>query len=85
MIALLTPRHPIDLLAGVESAKLQGRPYTIVFVGVNGVGKSTSLAKVVYFLKRKGYKVLHFLSVECVWCPCFLSCIVAGFCFIRRC
>jgi signal recognition particle receptor subunit alpha len=27
-------------------AKKKGRPYVIVFVGVNGVGKSTNLAKV---------------------------------------
>ena len=30
----------------------RGRPYVIVFVGVNAVGKSTSLAKVAYLLKQ---------------------------------
>jgi signal recognition particle receptor subunit alpha len=39
-------------------AKAQGRPYVIVFVGVNGVGKSTSLAKVCYYLKSQGCKML---------------------------
>ena len=34
----------------VREAKARGRPYTIVFVGVNGVGKSTNLAKVAYWL-----------------------------------
>jgi signal recognition particle receptor subunit alpha len=34
------------------------RPYTIVFVGVNGVGKSTSLAKVCYWLQQNGLKVM---------------------------
>jgi len=28
-------------------------PYVIVFVGINGVGKSTSLAKVAYYLKQR--------------------------------
>lgn len=28
--------------------------YSIVFIGVNGVGKTTSLAKVAYYLKTKG-------------------------------
>jgi len=35
-------------------AKKQGKVYSIVFIGVNGVGKSTSLAKMAYFLKSKG-------------------------------
>jgi len=26
----------------------EGRPFVIIFVGVNGVGKSTTLAKVAY-------------------------------------
>ena len=29
----------------------KGKPYVIVFVGVNGVGKSTNLAKVAYLFK----------------------------------
>jgi signal recognition particle GTPase len=29
----------------------------MVFVGINGVGKSTSLSKVCYFLKTHGLKV----------------------------
>ena len=36
--------------AQVREAKARGRPYTVVFVGVNGVGKSTNLAKVAYWL-----------------------------------
>ena len=36
-----------------QNAKARGVPYTIVFIGVNGVGKSTSLAKVAYYLKTK--------------------------------
>lgn len=34
-----------------------GKVYSIVFVGVNGVGKSTSLAKVCHYLKTNGCKV----------------------------
>ena len=32
----------------------RGKVYTVAFIGVNGVGKSTSLAKVAYLLKNKG-------------------------------
>lgn len=36
---ILTPNRQIDILAGVVEANEQKRPYSIVFVGVNGVGK----------------------------------------------
>lgn len=41
----------------VREAKGRGRPYTIVFVGVNGVGKSTNLAKVAYWLLQNDVSV----------------------------
>ncbi len=31
------------------------RPYVIMFVGVNGTGKTTTVAKVAYLLKKKGF------------------------------
>lgn len=43
---ILTPKVDIDLMRGVAQAQAEKRPYTVVFVGVNGVGKSTSLSKV---------------------------------------
>ena len=50
---ILTPNRQIDVLQGVVEANEQKRPYSIVFVGVNGVGKSTSLAKTAsYFLSK---------------------------------
>jgi len=54
---ILTPKKPIDVLSGVMAAKEAGRPYTITFCGVNGVGKSTSLAKVAAYFRSHGYKV----------------------------
>ena len=46
LIRILTPRRSIDILRDVHAAKEQRKPYVMVFVGVNGVGKSTNLAKV---------------------------------------
>lgn len=46
LVRILTPRRSVDILRDVQAAKEQGRPYVITFVGVNGVGKSTNLAKV---------------------------------------
>ena len=51
---VLTPKVNIDILKEAQNAKARGVPYTMVFIGVNGVGKSTSLAKVAYYLKNKG-------------------------------
>lgn len=46
LIRILTPRRSIDILRDVHAAKEQRKPYVVVFVGVNGVGKSTNLAEV---------------------------------------
>jgi signal recognition particle receptor subunit alpha len=55
---ILTPRRRIDILREVRQAQQEQRPYSIVFVGVNGVGKSTSLAKVCSWLQQNGLKVM---------------------------
>lgn len=46
LVRILTPKRSIDILRDVHAAKEQRKPYVVVFVGVNGVGKSTNLAKV---------------------------------------
>ena len=51
---LLTPKKHIDILKGALAAKKRGQVYSLVFIGVNGVGKSTSLAKTAYYLSKKG-------------------------------
>ncbi|KAG1723882.1 signal recognition particle, alpha subunit, N-terminal-domain-containing protein [Suillus lakei] len=46
---ILTPKTSTDLLL---------MPYSITFVGVNGVGKSTNLSKVCFWLIQNGLRVL---------------------------
>eukprot|EP00771_Trimastix_marina_P000796 gnl/Trimastix_PCT/1825.p1 GENE.gnl/Trimastix_PCT/1825~~gnl/Trimastix_PCT/1825.p1 ORF type:complete len:715 (-),score=158.68 gnl/Trimastix_PCT/1825:146-2185(-) len=55
---ILTPQHQVDVLRGIQRAKELHRPYSIVFCGVNGVGKSTNLSKIAYWLNQNGVKVL---------------------------
>ena len=61
---ILTPTSSLDLLREVEavaspSNKQQSRrPYVISIVGVNGVGKSTNLSKICFFLLQNNYRVL---------------------------
>eukprot|EP01103_Thecamoeba_quadrilineata_P013220 TRINITY_DN3600_c0_g1_i1.p1 TRINITY_DN3600_c0_g1~~TRINITY_DN3600_c0_g1_i1.p1 ORF type:complete len:636 (+),score=152.31 TRINITY_DN3600_c0_g1_i1:25-1908(+) len=55
---ILTPSKNIEILRDVKAVnEREDRPFTIVFVGVNGVGKSTNLAKVCYWLQENGNKV----------------------------
>ncbi|XP_020588542.1 signal recognition particle receptor subunit alpha [Phalaenopsis equestris] len=67
LLRILTPKRSVDILRDVHSAKEQGKPYVIVFVGVNGVGKSTNLAKVAYWLLQ------HNISVMLAACDTFRS------------
>jgi signal recognition particle receptor subunit alpha len=55
---ILTPRQSVDILADISAKRGSGRPYVITFCGVNGVGKSTSLAKTCFYLINNGYKVM---------------------------
>jgi fused signal recognition particle receptor len=53
-ISDLFPVEPPDLLNIVK----QKKPYVICFVGVNGSGKTTSIAKVAHMLKQNGLSVV---------------------------
>uniref|UniRef100_A0A5B6YW73 SRP54-type proteins GTP-binding domain-containing protein n=1 Tax=Davidia involucrata TaxID=16924 RepID=A0A5B6YW73_DAVIN len=67
LVRILTPRRSIDILRDVHAAKEQRKPYVVVFVGVNGVGKSTNLAKVAYWLLQ------HEINVMMAACDTFRS------------
>ncbi|XP_048326377.2 uncharacterized protein LOC107413068 [Ziziphus jujuba] len=67
LVRILTPRRSIDILRDVHAAKEQRKPYVVVFVGVNGVGKSTNLAKVAYWL------IQHNINVMMAACDTFRS------------
>lgn len=49
LVQILSPRRRVDILRDAMEAKKQKRPYVMTFCGVNGVGKSTNLAKVNFF------------------------------------
>jgi fused signal recognition particle receptor len=42
----------------VEEAKKSPKPFKILFIGVNGVGKTTTIAKVAYMFKENGLSIL---------------------------
>ncbi len=55
---ILTPKKSVDIVQDIRRCNAEGNPYSIVFIGVNGVGKSTSLSKVCYYLLQQRFKVL---------------------------
>ncbi|KAL8993041.1 MAG: hypothetical protein Q9169_006641 [Polycauliona sp. 2 TL-2023] len=56
---LLTPTTSLSLLTTISTTNTtQSRPYTISIVGVNGVGKSTSLSKLAFFLLQNNLSLL---------------------------
>lgn len=58
LVQLLSPKRRVDILRDVMEAQKQQRPYTITFCGVNGVGKSTNLAKIAFWLIENDLRVL---------------------------
>jgi fused signal recognition particle receptor len=58
LIEILTTKETVNLLENIEQKRQMKEPYTILFVGINGTGKTTSIAKVARFLMKKGYSVV---------------------------
>lgn len=58
LMKLLTPKRRIDILRDVMESKENKKPYVITFCGVNGVGKSTNLAKICFWLVENNFTIL---------------------------
>ena len=58
LLETMLTNDKIDLLKTVEEKLRKGEPLVIVFVGINGTGKTTTIAKVARFLTKKGYSVV---------------------------
>jgi fused signal recognition particle receptor len=58
LLSVLTTNEKIYLLKRVEEKRKSNEPYVILFVGINGTGKTTSIAKVANFLIKNSYSVV---------------------------
>lgn len=47
-----------DLLDKAQEKKAKGEPLVVMFVGINGTGKTTTIAKVTHLLQGQGYTVV---------------------------
>jgi len=48
----------IDLLEIIKRSKAKGEPFSVMFVGINGTGKTTTIAKITKLLQKNGYSVV---------------------------
>uniref|UniRef100_A0A1Q3FHM5 Putative signal recognition particle receptor alpha subunit n=1 Tax=Culex tarsalis TaxID=7177 RepID=A0A1Q3FHM5_CULTA len=58
LVQILSPKRRVDILRDCMEAKKNKRPYVMSFCGVNGVGKSTNLAKICFWLIENNFNVL---------------------------
>lgn len=58
LVQILSPKRRVDILRDALEAKKQGKPFVMAFCGVNGVGKSTNLAKICFWLIENNLNVL---------------------------
>lgn len=54
LLSVLNRAGRLDLFELVEQKKATGEPLIIVFVGINGTGKTTSIAKLAHILQKRG-------------------------------
>jgi fused signal recognition particle receptor len=58
LLSLLQRAGQLDIFALIDKKKSVGEPAVLVFIGINGTGKTTSVAKLAYILQKKGRTVI---------------------------
>jgi fused signal recognition particle receptor len=58
LLSLLQRAGNLDIFALIDKKKSAGEPAVLVFIGINGTGKTTSVAKLAYVLQKKGRTVI---------------------------
>jgi len=58
LLSLLQRAGQLDIFALIDKKKGIGEPAVLVFIGINGTGKTTSIAKLAHILQKKGQTVI---------------------------
>jgi len=58
LLEVMLTNNKIDLLTKIKEKRETGEPFVLLFVGINGTGKTTTIAKVAQYLRDKGYSVV---------------------------
>ena len=58
LLSLLQRAGQLDIFTLIDKKKGIGEPAVLVFIGINGTGKTTSIAKLAHILQKKGQTVI---------------------------
>lgn len=64
ILDIISPKNPLDLVKQLSDRRessdqaTTNLPLVLLFLGINGTGKTTSLAKLAHLLKKKGFRVI---------------------------
>ncbi|MBS7643644.1 signal recognition particle-docking protein FtsY [Candidatus Bathyarchaeota archaeon] len=58
LLSILVPENRVDIINIIEKNRAERKPAVLLFVGINGSGKTTSIAKVAKLLMNHGYSVV---------------------------
>ena len=56
--AVMNGDNVVDFLNLVSESKKIGEPFSVMFVGINGTGKTTTIAKITHLLQKNKYSVV---------------------------
>ena len=56
--SVMRANKAVNLVEGVTETRKQKRPYVAMFIGINGTGKTTSIAKVARLLQKNSFSVV---------------------------
>ncbi len=62
LLEVMLTNNKIEFLKKIEEKRDIGEPFVLLFVGINGTGKTTTIAKVAQYLRDKGYTVVFAAS-----------------------
>lgn len=58
LASVLSSGGKVDMVDRIQKKRGTGQPSVLVFLGINGTGKTTTIAKVANFLQKKGFSVV---------------------------
>lgn len=58
ILGIFNKAGTVDIVELITESKKKGEPFVVLFLGINGTGKTTTVAKFAYFLKQNGFSVV---------------------------
>jgi len=58
VLSIFSQAGDVDVIQRVKDSKAKGEPFKILFLGINGTGKTTTVAKFANYMKKNGFSVV---------------------------